>query len=98
LTDSFTFFRGTSRTAILRALASRVSQFNGDRDAVDIQRLDVTLEPQAEYELHPSRGGCEDPRVTPVPRIALAASNDLFHWERLGLATAQNAMCVISHR
>jgi hypothetical protein len=41
LTDSFAFFRGTSRTAILRALASRVSQFNSDRDAVDIQRLDA---------------------------------------------------------
>ena len=79
-------------------------QFNDEGDPVGVQRVGIALEPQADYELRPGGGGCEDPRVTFVealkryvmtytafgrngPRIALAASTDLFHWERLGLAT-----------
>jgi predicted GH43/DUF377 family glycosyl hydrolase len=79
-------------------------QFDDQGDPIGVQRLGVALEPEAEYELRPNGGGCEDPRVTFVeelhryvmtytalgpngPRIALAASSDLFHWERLGLAT-----------
>ena len=69
-----------------------------------MERLGIALEPEAEYELRPGGGGCEDPRVTFVeplkryimtytafsplgPRIAIAESEDLFHWKRLGLAT-----------
>ena len=79
-------------------------RFNNDGDPVGVERLGIALEPEAEYELHPGGGGCEDPRVTFVeplgrylmtyaafsahgPRIAVTQSTDLFHWERLGLAT-----------
>lgn len=77
--------------------------FNDDGDPHAVERLGVALEPEAEYELRPGGGGCEDPRVTFVqplghyvmtytafsaggPRIALAISDDLLHWQRLGLA------------
>jgi predicted GH43/DUF377 family glycosyl hydrolase len=79
-------------------------RFNGDGDPIGVERLGIALEPEAEYELRPGGGGCEDPRVTYVeplkryimtyaafsprgPRIAMAESDDLFHWKRLGLAT-----------
>ncbi len=86
-----------SRIGIARVL------FNDAGDPTGVERLDIVLEPEADYELRPGGGGCEDPRVTylePVkhyvmtyvafgpngPRIALARSYDLFHWERIGLA------------
>jgi beta-1,2-mannobiose phosphorylase / 1,2-beta-oligomannan phosphorylase len=79
-------------------------QFNAAGDPVGVERLGIALEPEADYELRPEGGGCEDPRITFVeplqryimtytafsiqgPRIALAMSEDLFHWHRLGLAT-----------
>jgi len=79
-------------------------RFNGGGDPTGVERLGIALEPEAEYELRPGGGGCEDPRVTFVeplkryimtytafsprgPRIAMAESEDLFHWKRLGLAT-----------
>src|SRR6185369_5795873 len=69
-----------------------------------VMRLGVVLEPEADYELRPGGGGCEDPRISFVeplrryvmtytglgphgPRIALAFSEDLFHWQRVGLAS-----------
>jgi len=78
--------------------------FNQAGDPSGVERLGVALQPEAEYELRPEGGGCEDPRITFVeplqryvmtytansrngPRIAVAISEDLFHWERLGLAT-----------
>jgi beta-1,2-mannobiose phosphorylase / 1,2-beta-oligomannan phosphorylase len=78
--------------------------FNQAGDPAGVERLGIALEPEAEYELRPGGGGCEDPRITFVeplqryvmtytanshdgPRIALAISDDVFHWERLGLAT-----------
>jgi predicted GH43/DUF377 family glycosyl hydrolase len=89
-----------SRIGIARVL------FNEAGDPVGVERLGIALEPEAEYELRPDGGGCEDPRITFIeplrcyvmtytafssrgPRIALAVSEDLFHWERLGLATFQ---------
>ncbi|WP_322284220.1 hypothetical protein [Prosthecobacter sp.] len=77
--------------------------FNEAGDPVGVERLGIALEPQADYELRPDGGGCEDPRITFIepldryvmtytalssrgPRIALAMSEDLFHWDRLGLA------------
>jgi predicted GH43/DUF377 family glycosyl hydrolase len=79
-------------------------KFNDAGDPVGVERLGIALEPEADYELRPGGGGCEDPRITfgedlkryvmtytalsPAgPRIALALSEDLFHWQRLGLAT-----------
>jgi predicted GH43/DUF377 family glycosyl hydrolase len=86
-----------SRIGIARVI------FDQAGDPSGVERLGIALEPEAEYELRPDGGGCEDPRVTFVeplqryvmtytalssagPRIALAISEDLFHWERLGLA------------
>jgi predicted GH43/DUF377 family glycosyl hydrolase len=83
-----------------------IARVNFDKagDPVGVERLGIALEPEAEYELRPDGGGCEDPRITygedlkryvmtytalspEGPRIALALSEDLFHWQRLGLAT-----------
>jgi len=78
--------------------------FDEAGDPVEVERLGIALEPQADYERRPNGGGCEDPRITFLeslelyvmtytalstdgPRIALAVSNDLFEWRRLGLAT-----------
>jgi len=79
-------------------------KFNEAGDPAGVERLGIALEPEADYELRPGGGGCEDPRITfgedlkryvmtytalssKGPRIALALSEDLFHWQRLGLAT-----------
>ncbi len=79
-------------------------RFNEAGDPMGVERLGIALEPEADYEMRPGGGGCEDPRVTFVeplkryimtyaafspmgPRIAMAESEDLFHWKRLGLAT-----------
>jgi predicted GH43/DUF377 family glycosyl hydrolase len=87
-----------SRIGIARVI------FNQAGDPWGVERLGIALEPEAEYELRPDGGGCEDPRVTFVeplqryvmtytalsatgPRIAVAISEDVLHWERLGLAT-----------
>lgn len=65
--------------------------------------MGLALQPEADYELSDSGGGCEDPRITflePLrqyvmtyaalsrhgPRIAIAVSEDLLNWRRLGLA------------
>src|SRR6202789_2921361 len=83
-------------------------RFNEAGDPMGVERLGIALEPEADYELRPGGGGCEDPRVTFVepiqrylmtytawsshgPRIALAVSEDIFHWRRLGLATFASA-------
>jgi predicted GH43/DUF377 family glycosyl hydrolase len=82
-------------------------RFNGEGDPTGVERLGIALEPEADYELRPGGGGCEDARVTFVeplesyvmtytafspagPRIALAVSKDLFHWQRLGLVNFTN--------
>jgi beta-1,2-mannobiose phosphorylase / 1,2-beta-oligomannan phosphorylase len=87
-----------SRIGIARVI------FNAGGDPVDVERLGIALEPQADYELRADGGGCEDPRISYVkpidrfimtytalstrgPRIAMAQSQDLIHWERLGLVT-----------
>jgi len=79
-------------------------KFNDAGDPVGVERLGIALEPEADYELRPGGGGCEDPRISFVepfghyvmtyvafgpngPRIAMARSNDLLKWERVGLAT-----------
>jgi predicted GH43/DUF377 family glycosyl hydrolase len=86
-----------SRIGIARVI------FNDAGDPVDVERLGIALQPEAEYELRPGGGGCEDPRISYVeplghyvmnyvafgvngPRIAIARSNDLINWERVGLA------------
>lgn len=87
-----------SRIGIARVL------FDSAGDPTGVERMGIALEPEAEYELTETGGGCEDPRVVyfePLqhyamtytalsrhgPRIAMAVSDDLINWRRLGLAT-----------
>lgn len=41
--------------------------FNDAGDPTGVERLGVVLEPEADYELRPDGGGCEDPRISFVP-------------------------------
>ena len=99
----YLFPRMVARGNYSRIGIARVN-FNDAGDPVGVERMGIALEPEADYELRPAGGGCEDPRVTYIdalkrymmsytalssrgPRIALAISEDLFHWNRIGLAT-----------
>jgi beta-1,2-mannobiose phosphorylase / 1,2-beta-oligomannan phosphorylase len=44
-------------------------RFNQAGDPVGVERLGIALEPEADYELRPDGGGCEDPRITFVERF-----------------------------
>jgi predicted GH43/DUF377 family glycosyl hydrolase len=44
-------------------------QFNAAGDPSGVERLGIALEPEADYELRPGGGGCEDPRITFVERF-----------------------------
>jgi beta-1,2-mannobiose phosphorylase / 1,2-beta-oligomannan phosphorylase len=98
----YLFPRLVARGNFSRIGIARV-RFDDAGNPVGVERLGIALEPEAEYELRPDGGGCEDPRITFIeplqryvmtytalssrgPRIALAMSEDLFHWNRLGLA------------
>jgi len=78
-------------------------QYNDGRP-VGVERLEIALEPSEPYEVGPSGGGVEDPRVVYVPllkkfvmtytafvphepRVAIAVSEDLETWHRLGPLT-----------
>jgi predicted GH43/DUF377 family glycosyl hydrolase len=39
-------------------------RFNDAGDPIGVERLGIALEPEADYELRPGGGGCEDPRIT----------------------------------
>src|SRR5580658_7839684 len=99
--DLYLFPRMVAQGNYSRIGIARV-RFNEAGDPAGVERLGIALEPEADYELRPGGGGCEDPRITfleplgrylmtytafsPLgPRIALATSTDLFHWQRLGL-------------
>jgi beta-1,2-mannobiose phosphorylase / 1,2-beta-oligomannan phosphorylase len=86
-----------SRIGLARVL------FDANGDPNGVERMGIALEPEADYELTETGGGCEDPRITflePLrhyvmtytawsrhgPRIAVAISDDLFTWRRMGLA------------
>lgn len=105
--ELYLFPRMVARGNYSRIGIARV-RFNEAGDPMGVERLGIALEPEADYELRPGGGGCEDPRVTFVepiqrylmtytawsshgPRIALAVSEDIFHWRRLGLATFASA-------
>jgi predicted GH43/DUF377 family glycosyl hydrolase len=101
--ELYLFPRLVARGNYSRIGIARV-RFNAAGDPASVDRMGIALEPEADYELRPDGGGCEDPRITffepfksylmtyaafssQGPRIALARSKDLLHWERLGLAT-----------
>jgi beta-1,2-mannobiose phosphorylase / 1,2-beta-oligomannan phosphorylase len=39
-------------------------KFDEAGDLAGVERLGIVLEPEADYELRPRGGGCEDPRIT----------------------------------
>src|SRR5580704_12728442 len=101
--ELYLFPRLVARGNYSRIGIARV-KFNEAGDPAGVERLGIALEPEADYELRPGGGGCEDPRISygedlkryvmtytalssRGPRIALALSEDLIHWQRLGLAT-----------
>ena len=102
---SFTFFRGWSRRATIRASASHefdlmrpVIQLASSGSVLHWSRKRITSGgpmAQAAVRIRASRlSNRSDLYVMTYtalspkgPRIALAVSEDLFHWQRLGLAT-----------
>lgn len=53
-----------SRIGIARVI------FNKEGDPVDVERLGIALEPEADYEKRPNGGGgCEDPRISYVEAV-----------------------------
>lgn len=44
-------------------------KFNKSGDPESAERLGIALEPEADYELRPNGGGCEDPRITFIERL-----------------------------
>ncbi|MGD0430030.1 MAG: hypothetical protein ABSA58_02960 [Acetobacteraceae bacterium] len=87
-----------SRIGIARVL------FDDTGNPRGVERMGIALEPEAEYELSETGGGCEDPRIVWLesfryyvmtytalsrhgPRIAIATSQDLLTWRRVGLAS-----------
>jgi predicted GH43/DUF377 family glycosyl hydrolase len=86
-----------SRIGIARVL------FDDAGDPRGVERIGIALEPEADYELSETGGGCEDPRIIWLepfrhyvmtytalsrhgPRVAIATSEDLLTWRRVGLA------------
>lgn len=57
----YLFPRLVARSNYSRIGLARV-QFNDDGDPAGVERLGIALEPEADYELRPDGGGCEDPR------------------------------------
>ena len=54
-------------------------RFNEAGDPVGVERLGIALEPEADYELRPGGGGCEDPRITfiePLQRYVMTRSEE----------------------
>src|ERR1700689_777552 len=108
--ELYLFPRLVARGNYSRIGIARV-RFNEAGDPAGVERLGIALEPEADYELRPGGGGCQDPRITFVeplqrylmtytafspqgPRIAVALSSDLFHWQRLGLPPFGRYPCI----
>jgi len=76
--------------------------FDRAGDPINVERMGIALEPEPTTSSHPAAGMrgpphrlrwsaaalCDDLHGTfaPWPRIAIAISDDLFHWRRKGLA------------
>ena len=61
--ELYLFPRLVARGNYSRIGIARV-QFNKAGDPIGVERLGIALEPEADYELRPDGGGCEDPRIT----------------------------------
>jgi beta-1,2-mannobiose phosphorylase / 1,2-beta-oligomannan phosphorylase len=61
--DLYLFPRMVAKGNYSRIGIARV-KFNQGGNPCGAERLGIALEPEAEYELRPDGGGCEDPRIT----------------------------------
>ena len=52
--------------------------FDAAGDPTGVERLGIALEPEADYELRPDGGGCEDPRITFVEPLNKYVMTYLF--------------------
>jgi len=71
---------------------ARVS-FDGEGNPSGVERLGLALEPEADYELHPGGGGCEDPRVTflePLGRYIMTYTAYSSRGPRIALAESKD--------
>ena len=74
-----------SRIGIARVI------FNKDGDPVDVERLGIALEPEADYEKHQDGGGCEDARITYVePLLRYIMTYTAFSSEGPRIALAES--------
>src|ERR1039458_4884707 len=68
-------------------------QFNGAGDPAGVERLGIALEPEADYELRPGGGGCEDPRITfvePLGRYMITYTAFSIEGPRLSFAMSED--------
>ena len=79
-----------SRIGIARVI------FNDVGDPVDVERLGIALEPEADYEKRPNGGGgCEDPRVTyvePVEHYIMTYTAYGPHGPRIAMARSKDLL------
>ena len=64
-------------------------QFDEAGDPCGVERLGIALDPEAEYELRPDGGGCEDPRITfiePLQRYVMTYTAYSSQGPRIALA------------
>lgn len=67
--ELYLFPRMVAKNNYSRIGIARV-KFNGAGDPIDVERLGIVLEPEADYEKRPNGGGgCEDPRITYVEPV-----------------------------
>ena len=68
-------------------------RFNEAGDPAGIERLGIALEPEADYELRPAGGGCEDPRITfiePLQRYVMTYTALSSRGPRIALVMSEN--------
>ena len=76
-----------SRIGIVRV------RFNSEGDPSGVERLGIALEPEAEYELRPDGGGCEDARVTfvePLGQYVMTYTANSCVGPRIALAISKD--------
>ena len=70
-------------------------KFNQAGDPSGVERLGIALEPQANYEMRPGGGGCEDPRVTyvePLQRYIMSYTAFSPQGPRIAFAQSENLL------
>ena len=68
-------------------------RFNEAGDPAGVERLGIALEPEADYELHPGGGGCEDPRITfvePLKRYLMTYTAFSAQGPRIAFAVSED--------